>query len=96
MFGFDGSTAIRPERKLEDYPSFQPVRSRGHLRGPALLITCVLLLASACTGASLALASGAAADGLRFGEQPHRPVKLEAGCDGAWGNEPLDCLLQTA
>lgn len=95
MFGLGGDD-IRPERKLEDYPSFQPVRSRGHLRGAALLITCVLLLASVCTGASLALAGGAAAGGLRFGEQPRQPVKLETGCDGAWGNEPLDCLLQTA
>lgn len=100
----------RFHREAQLYPSFggRPLRQRA--LGHPVIVALALAVGSVSVALTVIPASGsaqeAAAPALSSGPQGDvrttdktdrlkRPV-LQLGCDGVWGNEPLECLLQTA
>lgn len=93
------------------YPRFGGRPVRRSVAGHPATVALALLAAIAATALSLPSFAGQAGarsavetlsvaprDEVRTTEKTDRlkPPVLNEGCDGVWGNEPLECLLQTA
>lgn len=107
MFARKPALSLR-HKPLDAYPSFGGKPVRRSVAGHPATVALALAAAIAATALSLPSFAGPAANAVDAPAAPHgevrttgkadrlKPPAVFQGCDGVWGNEPLECLLQTA